>query len=167
MINQLLKYSDIFRFPTIAEQEEKINSNDDSLMFNKIENLTDNYVYILKNTKRREKITTWHPRNILLTGGTGFLGMHILKEFIENEEGKVYCIVREEPGLTTKAKLHEKLNYYFGNKYDELIGKRIFAVERKYYKARVWSKSRRIIKTCKICRCSYKLCSSCITLRKL
>ena len=127
-ISNRLKYSDIFRFPTIAEQEEKINSNDDSLMFSKIENLSDNYVYVLKNTKNKEKIQTWHPRNILLTGGTGFLGVHILEEYIKNEKGKVYCIVRDEPGLTAKAKLHQKLNYYFGNKYDDLIGKRIFAV---------------------------------------
>ena len=127
-ISNRMNYSDIFRFPTIAEQEEKINSNDNSLMFSKIENLSDNFVYVLKNTKNKEKIKTWHPRSILLTGGTGFLGMHVLEEFIKNETGNVYCIVREEPGLTAKAKLHEKLNYYFGNKYDELIEKRIFAV---------------------------------------
>ena len=140
-ITNRLNYSDIFRFPTIAEQEEKINSKEDSLMFSKIENLSDNYVYVLKNTKNKEKIKAWHPRNILLTGGTGFLGIHILQEFIENEEGKVYCIVREEPGITGKAKLHQKLNYYFGNKYDDLIGKRIFAVNRKYNKTRIWTKS--------------------------
>jgi len=140
-ITNRLNYSDIFRFPTIAEQEEKINSKEDSLMFSKIENLSDNYVYVLKNTKNKEKIKAWHPRNILLTGGTGFLGIHILQEFIENEEGKVYCIVREEPGITGKAKLYQKLNYYFGNKYDDLIGKRIFAVNRKYNKTRIWTKS--------------------------
>ena len=127
-ISNRIKYADIFRFPTIAEQEEKINSNDDSLMFSKIENLSDNYVYVLKNNKNKEKIKTWHPRNILLTGGTGFLGIHVLDEFIKKECGKIYCIVRDEPGLTAKAKLHQKLNYYFGDKYDDLIGKRIFAV---------------------------------------
>ena len=127
-ITNRMNYSDIFRFPTIAEQEEKINSSVDTLMFSKIENLSDNYVHVLKNNKNKDKIKTWHPRNILLTGGTGFLGVHILEEFIKNEIGNVYCIVREEPGLTAKAKLHQKLNYYFGNKYDDLIGKRIFAV---------------------------------------
>ena len=127
-ITNRMNYSDIFRFPTIEEQEKKINSNNDTLMFSKIENLSDNYVSILKNNKNRDKIKTWNPKGILLTGGTGFLGVHILEEFIKNETGNVYCIVREEPGLTAKAKLHQKLNYYFGNKYDELIGKRIFAV---------------------------------------
>ena len=127
-ITNRITYSDIFRFPTIAEQEEKINSSEDSLMFSKIENLSDNYVYILKRNKNKEKVKTWHPKNVLLTGGTGFLGIHILEEFIENEEGNIYCIVREEPGLTAKAKLHQKLNYYFGNKYDDLLDKRIFAV---------------------------------------
>ena len=66
--------------------------------------------------------------NVLITGATGFLGMHVLESFINKEKGKAYCIVRSEPGLTAGAKLHQKLNYYFGNKYDKLIGKRIFAL---------------------------------------
>ena len=63
-----------------------------------------------------------------MTGATGFLGIHILNEFLKNENGNVYCIVRDEPNLSSNNKLRQKLNYYFGDKYDELIGKRIFAV---------------------------------------
>ena len=44
------------------------------------------------------------------------------------KSGNIYCLIREEPGLTAQTKLYQKLNYYFGNKYDKLIGKRIFAV---------------------------------------
>ena len=127
-ISSKIKYSDIFHFPTIAEQEEKIKTDDESLMFNKIENLFDNYEYILNNSKNKQKSEKWHPRNILLTGSTGFLGIHVLEEFIKNEKGNVYCIVRDEPGLTAKAKLHQKLNFYFGDKYDSLIGNRIIAI---------------------------------------
>lgn len=32
----------------------------------------------------------------MLTGATGFLGSHILDEFMKNETGKIYCIVREK-----------------------------------------------------------------------
>lgn len=44
----------------------------------------------------------------LLTGATGFLGIHILKELI-SEGLKVYCLVRSE------KKLHKQIEYYFGS----------------------------------------------------
>lgn len=127
-ISSKLTYSDIFRFPTIAELEEKINSNINKPLFNKIENLSDNYTQILKNCTKMKELKKWRPKNILLTGSTGFLGIHILEQFIKHEKGIIYCIVRNEPGLTARTKLYQKLNFYFGSKYDHLIDKRIFAI---------------------------------------
>ncbi len=123
-----IKYVDIFRFPTIQELEEKINTNNELLYFNKIENLSDSFAEILKNNTKKTSFEKWHPRNILLTGCTGFLGMHVLERFLRKEKGNIYCIVRDEPGITSKTRLYQKLNYYFGNKYNNLIGKRIFAL---------------------------------------
>ncbi len=53
--------------------------------------------------------------NILLTGATGFLGVHLLKELLD--AGKtVYCLVRDE------ERLKEHVAYYFGDfKSDRLI----------------------------------------------
>ena len=121
-------YQDIFRFPTVSELEEKINSDEDKLIFSKIENLSDNIVDVLNSCTKKAKIIKKHPKGILLTGGTGFLGIHIVEEFIKKEKGNIYCIIRNVPGITSRARLHQKLNYYFGNKYDDLIDKRIFAV---------------------------------------
>ena len=45
-----------------------------------------------------------------------------------NTDCNIYCIIREQPGITVSTKLLQKMNYYFGNKYDEFINKRIFAV---------------------------------------
>ena len=127
-ISNNISYSDIFRFPTISEMEEKIISNDNSLAFNKIENLSDSYIDILKNCTKKDKQKRYHPKNILLTGSTGYLGIHILDEFIKKEKGNIYCIVRNSPGITVRTRLYQKLNYYFGNKYDNLLDKRIFAI---------------------------------------
>ncbi|MCQ2462036.1 MAG: AMP-binding protein, partial [Clostridia bacterium] len=44
---------------------------------------------------------------VLLTGATGFLGIHILKELLDRNI-KVYCLVRK------KEKLLKKAEYYFG-----------------------------------------------------
>ena len=127
-ISKNITYQDIFRYPTIAELEEKINSKNNTPFFNKIENLSDNITNILANNTKNAKIKKYHPKNILITGATGFLGIHILSEFIEHEKGNVYCIVREGKGITSKTRLYQKLNYYFKDKYTDLIDKRIFAV---------------------------------------
>lgn len=129
-ICDFVTYSDIFKFPTISALIKKITSENENYDFNYMEKNYDKYTSLLEREKIPSIFNLKHCNvgNILLTGATGFLGAHILAEFINKEKGNVYCIVREEPGLTAQAKLHQKLNYYFGNKYDKLIGKRIFAI---------------------------------------
>ena len=130
-VTDSITYSDIFKFPTISELIKKAKSKSEDYDFNYMEKNYDKYTDLLALNKKVPKIFNLKYKtsgNILLTGATGFLGMHILDGFIKNEKGNVYCLIREEAGLTAQAKLHQKLNYYFGNKYDKLIGKRIFAV---------------------------------------
>jgi len=128
-ITNKVTYADIFRFPTIKELSGKI-TNSDSIepLFNKIENLSSSLPDILNISTQKAPLTKFEPNNILLTGATGFLGIHILEQFINNVNGSIYCIVRGEPGITPITKLHQKLNYYFGNKYDDLLNKKIFAI---------------------------------------
>ncbi len=47
-------------------------------------------------------------KNILLTGATGFLGVHILNELL-NKNVRIYCLVRNE------KRFAEHLNYYLGD----------------------------------------------------
>ena len=130
-ITDSISYADIFKFPTIIELIKKSKSNDDNYDFNYMERNYKKYNNLLDLNLKIPKIFDLKYKivgNILLTGATGFLGMHILDSFIKHEKGNVYCIVREEPGLTAQTKLYQKLNYYFGSKYNKLIGKRIFAL---------------------------------------
>ncbi|MCH5199065.1 MAG: iron-containing alcohol dehydrogenase, partial [Oscillospiraceae bacterium] len=61
---------------------------------------------IIKSSLTDEKSGEY--KNILLTGSTGFLGVHILKELVD--AGKtVYCLVRDE------KRLYSNLKYYFGD----------------------------------------------------
>lgn len=48
--------------------------------------------------------------NILLTGATGFLGIHILYELLNTTHDKIYCLIR---GNNPEKRLHQLLNYYF------------------------------------------------------
>ena len=127
-ITSKISYSDIFHFSTIAELEEKINSTESKPLFDKIENLPEKYEDILHSTVQKSKIKRFTPDGVLLTGATGFLGIHVLEEFLNHTENNIFCIVREQPGITVATKLIQKLNYYFGNKYDSFINKRIFVV---------------------------------------
>ena len=129
-LNININYSDIFMFPTVKDLANHISSNSrkslskiDTEDMNKFDTILQNTINLPK------KLDYSSPGNILLTGVTGFLGAHILSSFITNEKGKIYCLIRTEPGLTIEQKLLNKLHYYFGNQYDNLIGDRIILVQ--------------------------------------
>lgn len=51
---------------------------------------------------------------IILTGATGYFGAHLLKELIENNYEKIYCIVRPKNGKTAAERLEKITEFYFG-----------------------------------------------------
>jgi len=70
-------------------------------------------------------------KNILLTGATGFLGVHVLRELLEQtgRDTTIWCQLRGKGTLTAERRLSEMLVYYFKKKYRLQIGKRIRVVE--------------------------------------
>ncbi len=67
--------------------------------------------------------------NVLLTGANGFLGAHILKNMIDNEDNTIYCLMRKGKASTLEKRLKSMLVYYFSNPYEELFGSRIQLIE--------------------------------------
>ncbi|MBQ2835741.1 MAG: amino acid adenylation domain-containing protein [Clostridia bacterium] len=129
-VTDKIKYSDIFSYPTIAELAEKINSDLQQQNQEKLDILNDKYESILKNNMNLPQLRQANEfNNILLTGVTGYLGIHIMQEFLEKEKGKIFVIVRKDPGATVEEKLLNKMHYYFGDVYDKYIGDRINIVE--------------------------------------
>ena len=64
--------------------------------------------------------------NALVTGATGFLGIHILKELIDRKDVPViWCMVRAENEEKAERRLKGMLFYYFSNNYNELFGNRL------------------------------------------
>jgi len=124
-------YSDIFLNPTVAELINKINKTKEKKVNDLRNNDFNKYQIILNNTKEKNILDSNNNsvNNILLTGSTGFLGSHILASFIENNTGIAYCIVRSKSKMTAQMHFLNSLHYYFGTKYDDLIGKRIIVVE--------------------------------------
>jgi len=124
-----IDYADIFKYHTIKELcDEKSNEI----------NITplNNYNYdginkiLSKNVFRNNiNIETNLNNNILLLGATGFVGVHILKSFIEKDKGNVYCIVRDKNNNSAKERFLSTLHFYFGKKLDKYIDKRIFVLK--------------------------------------
>ncbi|MBO5551120.1 MAG: SDR family oxidoreductase, partial [Lachnospiraceae bacterium] len=67
--------------------------------------------------------------NVLLTGATGFLGIHVLKELMDNSGGNIICLVRGRHGasgnVSAESRLRMMLYYYFNRDYAELFGNRL------------------------------------------
>ncbi|MGB3422206.1 MAG: thioester reductase domain-containing protein [Dolichospermum sp.] len=53
-----------------------------------------------------------HPKNIFLTGGTGYLGAFLIKELLEVSEAILYCLVRASNVEEGKSKLENNLQQY-------------------------------------------------------
>ncbi|MBQ1454054.1 MAG: amino acid adenylation domain-containing protein, partial [Ruminococcus sp.] len=67
--------------------------------------------------------------NLLLTGATGFLGIHILKYFLDNYSGHVYCLLRGSRRSGAEQRLRGQLYYYFEDNFEQLFENRITVVE--------------------------------------
>ena len=70
-------------------------------------------------------------KNILLTGATGFLGIHVLRELIERtgDDTAIWCLLRGKGSITAERRLSEMLVYYFDKNYRPLIGNKIRLVQ--------------------------------------
>lgn len=67
--------------------------------------------------------------NVLLTGATGYLGVHILHSLLEHTDAKVSCIVRSAKNFSASSRLRTILFYYFGQTYEDMWDNRIFIYE--------------------------------------
>lgn len=75
------------------------------------------------------KIKNLGVGDVLLTGGTGFLGSHVLKELLKNTKGKVVCIVRSKGKLSAENHLNQIIKYYFNDDIADEFEKRVSVVD--------------------------------------
>ncbi len=63
--------------------------------------------------------------NILITGATGYMGAHLLAEYLRSEKGTAYCLIRKGRFDTAKERLENMMFYYFGTDLEEAVSKRV------------------------------------------
>ena len=130
--NYNLSYGDVFSNPTPRALSEFILSDE---TLEKKEELAYDYSQIdrLLEKNSLESIIGGEIQdslgNILLTGATGFLGIHVLREILENETGDVYCFIRANKVLSGEERLKALLFYYFSNEYEGIFGERLHIIE--------------------------------------
>ena len=66
--------------------------------------------------------------HVLLTGATGYLGIHVLRELIDSDATTITCLVRGKEQKDAERRLRNLLFYYFEKSFKELFGTRLFVV---------------------------------------
>ena len=115
----------VFDCPTVRqlrqcmEEGDKLSISYEDVDFSRINEL------LAKNRLDETVPPVQDVGNILLAGATGFLGIHILADYLEHDSGTAYCLVRGKTQAESKKRLIELLNFYFGDRYVNLIDNRI------------------------------------------
>ena len=122
------EYADIFNYPTVKKLSNKLPTSEDSFIekynYEKVNNvLKRNSIDNIKEIKKA------NIKNILLIGSTGYIGSHIIKDFLKQNTGKIYCLIREKNNQDPVFRLKQKLNFYFGDSYTNAIFNRIHVVK--------------------------------------
>ena len=125
-----LSLQSIFDFPTVRELSLHLQKNteepgaSDHSDFLPIHDLLSHNHSLSENGQ----IPITPMGNIFLTGATGYLGAHLLSEFLNRQEGVAYCLIRGDKESHCVKRLHSVLHSYFGNKYSQEIGNRIHII---------------------------------------
>ena len=108
------EYSDIFTNPTIRELLSKNKKSD-------IYNISDLDYDLIDSVLKRNSmdnissIKKCPVNNIMIIGTTGYLGIHLIKKFLDTESGTVYCLIRPKFNIDPLQGLVQTFNFYFGN----------------------------------------------------
>ena len=128
-------YGDIFNHPTPRLLAQFIGGEDNATEQNTAQTEEDTFDYSGINAiLQHNNIGTFlrgerqQLGDVLLTGATGYLGIHVLRELIDSNATSVTCLVRGKTVEDAQQRLKRLLFYYFDTRFDELFGKKLFVV---------------------------------------
>ena len=108
----------VFDNPTVKLLAANIEKSDKKAVCYKEEDFADIEQLLEKNNNQTlQKPKEVSVGNILITGATGYLGAHILADYLEHDTGTAYCLVRGKKQSESEERLSEVLKFYFNDKY--------------------------------------------------
>ena len=128
-------YKDVFEHPTPRELAAfigggiKVNvsgtsDSGETFDYSEINRILSNNIL-----ERVDDVKKTELNGLILTGATGFLGIHILREYLTSCKGTVYCLLRSKDDMSCEKRLKNMLVYYFNDPFDEYFGDRIVCIE--------------------------------------
>ena len=98
----------------------------------KAENISDDPLYdVLKfnASEYANEISYEDIGKVLVSGATGYLGIHVVKALLDSGCEKVYCLVRKGKSQSSELRLKMMLMYYFDDTFDSEFGSRIIPID--------------------------------------
>ena len=132
-----IAYSDLFSHPTPRALSELLSGHKGDEGSSKSDTeITDfDYEPINELIQKNNLDTFVHGTSsnrtlghVLLTGATGFLGIHVLRELIDSDAKTITCLVRGKDQKDAERRVRNLLFYYFNRHFDELFGTRLFVI---------------------------------------
>ena len=106
--NYNITIQDLYNNSNIRDLAYFIDNNSSIEIKPNLDNISN--IKILNNVRKIDL------SNILLTGSTGFLGIHILKDLLlEQDVQKIYCIIRNKINFDGKKRLNKQIEYYYNS----------------------------------------------------
>ena len=129
--NLHVAYGDVFANPTPRALARLITGEDGG---NEPDEVNSFDYTSINNTLAANTLTAFRSGerqslgNVLLTGATGYLGIHILRELIDSDASHIYCLVRGKTEEAAERRLRTLLYYYFADSFKDYFGSRLHIV---------------------------------------
>ncbi|WP_335618201.1 AMP-binding protein [Clostridium saccharobutylicum] len=130
-----LKISDFFTNKTVADLAIRVNelqledNNSNKMNESNIWEVKDLNEYPNRLNYKTQLNVNTKPKNILLTGATGYLGSHVLHDLLKSTDAKIYCLIRKSNTQSLLEKLLTTMKPYFNEEIINQINERVIPIE--------------------------------------
>ncbi len=143
--NLPIVYADIFKYPTVEKLEAYILKQPPAQVPKKIPTpqitapiegssiLNELFQINRALSKNRveyvDEIRHEGLGDVLLTGATGFLGIHVLYELLKNTSAKIFCFIRSNKQASAQERLRTLFIYYFNSSMEKSFNERVTIID--------------------------------------
>lgn len=131
LLQDQMEFGDVYQYPTPALLLEKLGQKKESDKGYDIGALDYRGFSEYLNTHTGNKAVRGYLGNVLLTGASGYLGVHVLVDLLRRPElcGKIICLGRSKGSRSAEKRVRSALFYYAEEDFSENYGEKWAVVE--------------------------------------